>query len=1019
MAFNTVTDAVATLANAESFAVPEPRAHDPSQSQEQRISDLYSDLYLVTQLLQGMQFYSLAGLVGTGTDEIAGFRVYRQEDTPSPAKVGDIWISSGGSRIYNGNAFVEDVYAIDVMLAVRDARLDALEGAGYLTAASNIAATQLTGTLDPARIPASVKAKPVVAVDATDNPSDLANMKNELLAEIGAGSPVITADGITRYYKGSGDKQDEASYVVGADATPLISQIVGLQAALDAKQDSAGLSSVATSGNYNDLSNRPPLDDRIRSFTRALLAASAVSAVATAYAEGSVFQRVTGDQTALVAQDPGLIDLIVPDADPTGTSGVWQRVPDLRPVLLEQDTPARNVQGFHKRIADGRDFELLANTYNIDSAVTVDRGQMTIKGAGAMSAAFGTDGEQTRIVQTGDDAPIFHVQSPNFALENVELEITGNGSQPHMILGRSSGAADVDAVLIGLRVHGLSTGTRSNIYVNGRGLEIRGGTFLGGTDTMVELDWDGITDGAGEVTGDDLGMRRFSATDFVCHGAALTFMKNVGANKTKLSGINLDGFLFDVGGELFEGTLRQGFIGNGVLNWANDTPIILHGGSEGALLSSISVNGHPSVATRRPNHAIELKAGTYRGVKLSGWIANLIERDAVKVSGDGTATTTIYDLDIDLEAVQSGTLAGARYWGLFENCTLVRPRFRGSFDKHANNTTAYVLKFTNCVLVDPKFDISYDSSTLNLIDPADAVSFIITGDQRSGLRRNADGSLDTVVNTTPRVRYDGNGRVGVGTGSDVLLRSFEARSSSAINIRSSRSTTGAAGIECASLNSASEYNATAILYGAYTDGTDGSEDSKAQLFTLENGSLVEALSADRVAVRPGNDNAVTLGAASQRFSEVFAGTGTINTSDGREKVQVEISDALLRAIERVDIAAFQWKDAIEKKGEAGARIHAGAIAQQVRDAFEAEGLDAARYGLFCADPVFETRIKAGREKGPDMGPEDFETVPVIDPETGEQLVRFGLRYDQLYALGLLALRRKSETIEARLAALEA
>jgi hypothetical protein len=54
-----------------------------------------------------------------------------------------------------------------------------------------------------------------------------------------------------------------------------------------------------------------------------------------------------------------------------------------------------------------------------------------------------------------------------------------------------------------------------------------------------------------------------------------------------------------------------------------------------------------------------------------------------------------------------------------------------------------------------------------------------------------------------------------------------------------------------------------------------------------------------------------------------------------------------------------------------------------------------------------------------MGPEDFETVPVIDPETGEQLVRFGLRYDQLYALGLLALRRKSETIEARLAALEA
>ncbi|MEZ6031076.1 MAG: DUF2793 domain-containing protein [Hyphomonadaceae bacterium] len=128
------------------------------------------------------------------------------------------------------------------------------------------------------------------------------------------------------------------------------------------------------------------------------------------------------------------------------------------------------------------------------------------------------------------------------------------------------------------------------------------------------------------------------------------------------------------------------------------------------------------------------------------------------------------------------------------------------------------------------------------------------------------------------------------------------------------------------------------------------------------------------AVRPGADNAQSLGDASYRWSEVFAGAGAINTSDAREKAILRpLSDAEKRAAKRIlgGVGVFQWLAAVEVKGE-GARLHIGVTAQAVEAAFAAEGLDARRYGLFCADAVGE----------------------------GERL---GLRYDQLLALMLAAL----------------
>lgn len=103
--------------------------------------------------------------------------------------------------------------------------------------------------------------------------------------------------------------------------------------------------------------------------------------------------------------------------------------------------------------------------------------------------------------------------------------------------------------------------------------------------------------------------------------------------------------------------------------------------------------------------------------------------------------------------------------------------------------------------------------------------------------------------------------------------------------------------------------------------------------------------------RPTTDNARALGTASFRYTEVYAVNGTINTSDASQKQQVrELSDVEQRVAQRVKklIRAFKWNDAVEAKGE-DARIHFGVIAQDVQEAFAAEGLDASKYGLFCSD----------------------------------------------------------------------
>lgn len=133
-------------------------------------------------------------------------------------------------------------------------------------------------------------------------------------------------------------------------------------------------------------------------------------------------------------------------------------------------------------------------------------------------------------------------------------------------------------------------------------------------------------------------------------------------------------------------------------------------------------------------------------------------------------------------------------------------------------------------------------------------------------------------------------------------------------------------------------------------------------------------------VTPGADNTQNFGSGSFRWATIFAGTGTINTSDERYKVLREggdLSDAEYRAWSNVRAIVYRDLDSFERKGDA-ARLHIGYSWQSIQSAFQAEGLDPANYGLWCEDPVLAPAEKTRMVSRPVEG--QTETVPVLDDD---------------------------------------
>ena len=137
---------------------------------------------------------------------------------------------------------------------------------------------------------------------------------------------------------------------------------------------------------------------------------------------------------------------------------------------------------------------------------------------------------------------------------------------------------------------------------------------------------------------------------------------------------------------------------------------------------------------------------------------------------------------------------------------------------------------------------------------------------------------------------------------------------------------------------------------------------------------------------PSTDNNRVLGQSFARWSTVYAGTGTINTSDITTKTFYEVEEAEILCAKELKgmMRKFRFNDAIDSKGEDNARIHFGVGAQYVRDVFNKCDLDPFKYALLCYDS-WEDEF-------------DDEGNKIV--EAGE---RYGIRYDELLCFIISAL----------------
>jgi hypothetical protein len=273
--------------------------------------------------------------------------------------------------------------------------------------------------------------------------------------------------------------------------------------------------------------------------------------------------------------------------------------------------------------------------------------------------------------------------------------------------------------------------------------------------------------------------------------------------------------------------------------------------------------------------------------------------------------------------------------------------------------------------------------------------FIFSPSNSEAMRIDSSGNV--LVGTT-------SGNPAGGTGTGVQLNG------SAGQVNASR-TDGASGI----FNRNSSYGDVvqfrkdgstvgSISTGGISSGVTSMAIGKGEtgLWFVENKDAIAPFNVDTGLSR---DNAIDLGLSNVRFDDIFATNGTIQTSDRNEKQDIE---ALSEAEQRVAVACkglmrkFRWKSAVEEKGD-DARIHFGIIAQDLQDAFAAEGLDAGRYGMFISSTWWEAEETYTDDDGVEQTRTNTYDTQEDAPEGAIERTRMGVRYPELLAFIISAI----------------
>ena len=174
-------------------------------------------------------------------------------------------------------------------------------------------------------------------------------------------------------------------------------------------------------------------------------------------------------------------------------------------------------------------------------------------------------------------------------------------------------------------------------------------------------------------------------------------------------------------------------------------------------------------------------------------------------------------------------------------------------------------------------------------------------------------------------------------------------------------------------------------------------------------------------VATGTDNTQTLGTAAKRWSTVYAGTGTINTSDGREKTAIqtfnpsEIAAAIALSKE---VGTYQFLESVALKGNA-ARHHIGLTVQRAIEVMQEHGLEPFRYGFIChdawpqitVDHPAKDAVEATLDDAGEVVTQAMDAIPAWTEVVQEAGDRYAFRYDQLNLFISAGLNARLQSLE--------
>jgi len=302
----------------------------------------------------------------------------------------------------------------------------------------------------------------------------------------------------------------------------------------------------------------------------------------------------------------------------------------------------------------------------------------------------------------------------------------------------------------------------------------------------------------------------------------------------------------------------------------------------------------------------------------------------------------------------------------------------------------------------------YGASLYQLTDGATGMGTINIGEDGTLTYQSTTGATaNSTVNPLERMRIDSSGKMGIGTASPSSLLTISGAEGSMIQLQESGTNRGAIGIKS---------NEPFIV-----DAVGG--------LRMSGSGTANVLPCDSAG--SATNQALNLGASTLSFDTVFADDFT-NTSDRNYKQDIEeLSEAELRVATACKglMKKYRMKHAVVKKGD-DARIHVGVIAQDLRDAFTAEGLDAGRYGMFVSETVWEDFVEVPAveavdavyetqtdEEGNESQVLISEAIEAVDgytdvnhywteeeaPDTAVARTKMGVRYSQLLAFIIAAL----------------